>query len=208
MAKEKIKREYAELIAEKKDKWEESLPEWKEQWFNNIDISVEAYVVLWDTLKEIEKKYNIDLRNIATEMRYKGGYASGVGLAKNYKEHGLKELYLAYLSTYEVVCAYKWFEFNDEVLSLWCQSCPCIQSFRKLGRTEEEIKEMGPLFCLADYALMMGFNPELDIFPQPRLIMRGDSHCSYRAEDRRVEKHKKVTTTEEFAPKINLKISF
>lgn len=46
---------------------------------------------------------------------------------------------------------------------------------------------MAPYFCLLSYGTMQGFNPDLEVFPQSRILMRGDSHCSYRVEDNREE---------------------
>jgi len=38
-------------------------------------------------------------------------------------------------------------------------------------------------FCLQDIGIMTGFNPKLEVFPQARPLMSGDSHCTYRVED-------------------------
>jgi len=185
MAKGKITKECADVIAENQKKWDSHSKEWQEQWVANIGTGTEEFSVLWDTLKEIEKKCNVDPWGVAWDVRYKGSYAVGQERAKNYKQHGLKELYDAHLGLYPGVCDYEFIEFNDEVCELWCHACPVIQPLRDLGRTEEEIKEMCPLFCIFDYGIMDGFNPELENFPQPLLIMKGDPHCSYRTENRR-----------------------
>ena len=71
MANEKIKREYADMIAAAKKKWDESSPELKEAFFSNLATDVAGFLLWWDTLKEIEKRFNIDVMNIAREMRYK-----------------------------------------------------------------------------------------------------------------------------------------
>jgi len=183
--REKVKKEYADLIEAAKKKWDETSPEWKEEWWAGLTMYIGGFLLLWDTLKEIEKKFGIDPWNIAREQRWKQSFATGQAIAKNYKQHGLKELYDAWPAVYEGVADQEFPEFDENVLAIHVHKCPCIETFKKMGRTDEEIKEMAPLFCLADYALMTGFNPELDNFPQATLVMKGNPYCSYRTEDNR-----------------------
>lgn len=190
MANEKIKREYADMIAATKKKWDESSPESKEAFYANIATLVNGFLLWWDTLKEIEKRFNIDVMGIAREMRYKWAYDLGQKLGKNYKEQGMKVLYEAYDAQFEGVCEFEWAEFNDESRCLRLHHCPCIQFFRDAGRTDEEIKEIAPLFCLEDIAAMRGICPELEIFDQTRLIMKGDPYCSFHVEDNRAIEHR------------------
>lgn len=178
--KKRMTKEYADMYAASVKKWNDSSPEWKEQWYKNIGIGAQAFVIWWDTLKEIEQKYHIDVWDIAREMRYRSAAASGEALAKKYKKHGIKELYDGYMSMFDVSCDIEYFELSDEAMYLWVHTCPVKPLLLELGKTEEEIKEMAPFYCLADFALMNAFNPELENFAQPRLIMKGDSHCTYR----------------------------
>ena len=181
MGKEKIK--YADRIAAAKRKWEESTPEFKEAFHAGILRGVVGFLLWWDTLKAIEEKFNIDVMGIARKMRWKSAFEMGQRMAKKYNEPGIKELYDAYPGQFEGVCEPKFFEFNDEVFHVWLHHCPVVQNFKDLGRTDEEIKEMAPLYCLADEAIMAGFNPDSEVYAQPRLLMRGDSHCTYRVEN-------------------------
>ena len=181
MAEEKVK--YAERIAAAKKRWEGHSADFMEAWQAGQVKGVMGFLLWWDTLKAIEEKFHIDVMGIAREMRWKHAFEQGQRMANNYKEHGIKELYDAMGSKFEGVCEKEYFEFNDKVYHLWCQRCPNLQIFRDLGRTDEEIKEMAPLFCLQDQAIMTGFNPNFEVYAQPRLIMKGDSHCTYRIED-------------------------
>jgi hypothetical protein len=106
----------------------------------------------------------------------------GQRMAKNCKERGIKELYDAYPAQFEGVCEVEFFEFNDEVFHVWLHCCPVVQQLKDLGRTDEEVKEMAPLYCLGDQAIMAGFNPDFEVYAQPRLIMKGDPYCTYRVE--------------------------
>jgi hypothetical protein len=188
MAKEKISNYGREAIETSEKQWEARSKEYNAQWVDNIGISQEEFLIMWDALKEVEKKYNINPWGIAKDYRYKEFYAVGQARAKNYKEHGLKELHVAHLGLYAGCCDYEYEEFNEEVYSLWCRACPCLHHWRNLGRSDEEVKELAPYFCTFDYAIMDGFNPELDNYPQQKLIMKGDERCTYRTEDRRKKK--------------------
>ena len=177
------KMQYADRIAKAKKEWEDKPEAEKAQFLSGIANGVAAFLLWWDTLKAIEKKFNVEVMGIAREMRWKYGFERGQRMAKDFKEHGCKDLYDAYNAKFEGVVEAEWFECTDKCVHKWNYKCPCIQAFKDLGRTDEEIKEMAPLYCLNDIAIMTGFNPKLEVFPQPRLIMRGDSHCVYRFED-------------------------
>ena len=185
MSEDKMK--YAVHIEESKKEWDKLTSKEKELFHEIIATAVNDFILLWDTLKAIEKKFNIDVMGIAREQIWKHSFAAGERLAKGFKEHGTKDLYDAYNSQFEGVAQAKWLECNDKVFHKWNLACPAIEHFKNLGKTDEEIKEMSEFFCLSDYGVMQGFNPELEVFPQSRLIMRGDSYCSYRTEDHRDE---------------------
>jgi hypothetical protein len=176
MGEEKI--EYRDLIEEARNKWEILLPETKEAYKKMFLRSAQAFSLMWDILKEIEKRYGISVMELAKEMRWKQAYVAGQKAAKQFEKNGLKELYLSYSSFYEAICDVKWFEFNDNRIEKHCRRCPPQEAFRELGRTEEEMKEWADLFCLADRAFWSGFNPEFEVC-MPRLIMKGDPHCTY-----------------------------
>lgn len=181
MEREKIK--YADRIEKAKKKWQEMSPQQKALLNTSNAASARAFTLWWDTLKVIEKKFNIDVMGIAKEERWKHSFEAGQRLAAKYTEHGIKDLYDAYNSQFEGVVQAEWLELNDEYLHKWNFNCPIIQHFKDLGKTDEEIREMAPYYCLADIGIMTGFNPKLEVFPQSRLLMRGDSHCTYRVED-------------------------
>lgn len=184
MAEERLKLEYVKRSAEVKKEFESKSPEYKElynTWFMQMAAD---FILLWDTLKAIEKKCGIDVMNIAREERWKHAYEAGVKIGREYgKRVGIKDLYELYSAKFEGQCDYKWFDLNDERSYLWCTKCPLVPCLKELGKTDEEIKEMAPLFCLADIAIMSGMAPELEIFPQPRTLMGGASHCSYYTHD-------------------------
>jgi len=183
MAEDKMK--YKDYVNECKKKWDESSPKEKELYQAIIGTMVSSFIMWWDTLKAIEKKFNIDVMGIAREERMKSVLAAGQRLSKKFKTHGIKDLYDAFNSQFEGIVNAKWIEFNDKASHKWNFTCPCIDHFRDLGKTDEEIKEMADLFCLGSVGTMQGFNPDLEVFPQSRLLMRGDSHCAYRVEDNR-----------------------
>lgn len=179
---------YKDKILAAEKQWDE-FPGSEKALFKELAFTdVRGFLLWWDTLKAIEKKFNIDVWGIAREERWKHSFEAGQALAKKFKEHGTKDLYDAYNSTFEGMVDAIWIEANDKVFHKWNRACPCIEAFKELGRTDEEIKEMAPLFCLDDQAIMTGFNPELDVFAQTRLLMAGDDHCVYRFEDNRKEK--------------------
>lgn len=183
MAKEKI--QYMNLLSEAIKKWEKVPPEAKEMGVAKTIASVRGFDLLWTVVKRIEETYRIDVKGILREERWKQAFAVGQGLAKKYKEHGIKDLYNAFFSQYEgseTPSRHIWFELNDERDHHWVLRCPNLQHFRDLGRTDEEIKEMAPYFCLQDVALVKGFNSKFEV-SQPVTIMMGDDHCAYIVDD-------------------------
>ena len=148
---------------------------------------VDGFLLWWDTLKRIEKEFGINPWGIAREERWKSGVADGQRKAKNCKEHGTKDLYDAYNAAFEGIVNAIWIEATDKAFHKWNRVCPCESTFKE-RRTDEEIREMAPWFCLTDQAVMTGFNPELDVFAQTRLILAGDDCCVYRFEDNKGEK--------------------
>lgn len=181
MADEKMK--YAHVVAEAKKKWEALSPKEKEIYHRVFRRGVERFILMWDILKAIEKNFNIDVMGIVREEIWKHSFEAGKKLAAKYKKHGVKELYDAFNAQFEGLVEAKWFELNDKALHKWNFACPNYQHFKDLGKTDEEIKEIAPYFCLQDIGIMTGFNPKLEVFPQSRLLMSGDSHCTYRVED-------------------------
>ena len=147
---------------------------------------------MWDIVKEIEKEFGINAMAIVRRVIWEKSFKAGQGLAKKFKKHGTKELYEAFNSQFEGLVEAEWHEFNDEVLHKWNHACPNLQHLKDLGRTEEEIKEMAPYYCLQDIGIMTGFNPDLEVYPQSRLLMAGDPHCTYRVEDHAKKSGKKV----------------
>lgn len=181
MAEGEIK--YPEILAEAKRKWEEKSPEEKAALHRMFRRGVERWILMWDIIKRIEKEFNINVTDIVRDEIWKHSFKAGQELAKKYKKHGTKELYDAINSFFEGLTEPEWLEFNDKVFHKWNRACPNIQHFRDLGWTEEQIKETAPYFCLQDQAIMTGFNPKNEVFQQTRLLMAGDSHCTYRVED-------------------------
>lgn len=143
---------------------------------------VQRWILMWDIIKRVENEYNINLRGLVREEIWRSSLKVGQDLAKKYKTHRLKDLYEAFLGFFEGLCKFEWFEFNEEVLEVWCHECPNMRHFKEAGLSDEQIKEMAPYFCLQDIGIMTGFNPQNEVFIQPRLLLQGDSHCSYRVE--------------------------
>jgi len=183
MAKEKM--QHMNLISEAIKKWEKKSPELKEAGAARIATAARGFDLLWTVLKRIEETYHIDTKNILREERWKQSFKVGQELAKKYKEHGIKDLYNAYWSAYEgseTPSRHIWFELNDERYHHWVRWCPVVQAFRDLGRSEEEIKEIAPYFCLQDPAIVKGFNPNFEV-SVPARIMEGDDRCTYVIQD-------------------------
>lgn len=181
MAKEKI--QYVDLISEAIKKWKELPPEAKELWRVRAVTAARGFDLLWTVVKRIEETHHIDVKGILREERWKQAFAVGQELAKKYQEHSIKDLYNAFFAAYEGPGQHVWFELNDERDHHWVLFCPAIQHFRDLGRTDEEIKEMAPYYCLQDPAIIKGFNPKFEVSIQPVTIMTGDDHCTYFVED-------------------------
>jgi len=180
--------QYKDKILAAAKRWDEYSDTEKALFKMIVSTLVEDFLLWWDTLKRIEKEFGINPWSIAREERWKSSFANGQRRAKRFKEHGTKDIYDAYNATFEGLVDAIWIEANDKCFHKWNRNCPCLESFKEFGRTDEEIKEMAPMFCLADQGIMTGFNPELDTFAQTRLILAGDDHCVYRFEDNRKEK--------------------
>ena len=176
MPEEKIK--YQNLIEEARQKYEKLSPETKEAYRKMFLRGAQIFSQMWDILKAIEKKYGIDVMSIAREIRWRQAYEAGQKAAKQFEKNGLRELYLAYSAFFEAICDVEWFVFNDDRIEKQCRKCPNQEAFREIGRTDEEMKEWAWLYCLADEAFWTGFNSEFEVC-QPRLIMKGDPHCTY-----------------------------
>ena len=180
--------QYKDKILAAAEAWEEHTDTEKALFKAIVFTLVEDFLLWWDTLKRIEKEFGINPWGIAREERWKHSFEHGQRLAKKFHGHGTRDVYDAYNATFEGIVDAIWIECNDRCFHKWNRNCPCIEAFKEMGRTDEEIKELAPLFCLADQAIMTGVNPELEVFAQTRLLMAGDDHCTYRFEDHRQEK--------------------
>jgi len=180
--------QYKDKILAAAKAWEEHTDTEKALFKMIISTLVEDFLLWWDTLKRIEKEFGINPWDIAREERWKSSFANGRRRAKKFKGGGTTDIYDAYNSTFEGIVDAIWIEANDRCFHKWNRNCPCIEAFKELGRTDEEVKELAPLFCLADQAIMTGISPECEVFAQTRLLMAGDDHCTYRFEDHRKEK--------------------
>ena len=176
--------QHADCIVAALEKWEKMTPSEKELFFGRTRARVGIFLQWWDCLKAIEKKYNINVMDIAKEVRIKHSFEEGQRIGKKSKEHGVKDLYNSISAAFEGSSKGKvWFELNDKRDHYWIKSCAINQIFEELGRSKEEIKEIADLYCCQDEALYRGFNPKFEVFDKPRCIMKGDSHCSYIIED-------------------------
>lgn len=176
--------QHADCIAAALEKWENMTPMEKDLYANGMRGRVGLFLQWWDCLKAIEKEYNINVMDIAKQVRYKHSIDAGKELAKKSKKHGIKDLYNACLAGLEGISeARVWLELNDKRLHYRVKVCPPHQFFKDFGRSDEEIKELSEFYCYQDEALLRGFNEKLEVFDKPRIIMRGDSHCSYIVED-------------------------
>lgn len=180
--------QHADCIEAALRKWEEMPPLAKEIFVEGVRNRVFIFLQWWDSLKAIEKKYNINVIDIAKEIRYKYYFEAGQILAKKSEKHGIRDLYNACLSGLEGIAKGRvWFELNDKRLRFditWCQPH---QYFKEFGKSDEEIKELAEFFCLQDEARLRGFNPKLKVFDKPCILMKGDSQCSFLVEDHGVE---------------------
>lgn len=176
--------QHADCIAAALEKWEKMTPLEKEIYADGMRGRVRIFLQWWDCLKAIEEKYDIKVMDIAKEVRRKHSIEHGQKLAKKSKDHGIRDLYNVCLAGLEGMSKGRvWFELNNKRLQYWVKWCPPHQYFKEFGRSDEEIEELAEFYCLQDEALLRGFNPELEVFDKPRIIMRGDSHCSYIVED-------------------------
>jgi hypothetical protein len=174
---------YGYLVEESKEKWEKKSPQEKAAWDSMFKRGVDYWCLMWEVVKRIEKEFNINVMGILSDEIWKHFFEAGQRIAKKYEEHGLKEIYDAYTGKFEGLVNADWLEFNDKVLHKWNRSCPSVQHFRNLGKTDEEIKEIAPYYCLQEIGTINGFNPRFEVFPRTRLLLLGDSHCTYRIED-------------------------
>ena len=146
-----------------------------------------AFVFLqwWDTLKEIEKRYNVDAVSIAKEIRTVAYYRRAQKRAKEFKTHRLIDYWSITPSPRIPPEDFEYVEFNDKRIHVWLKKCPYLQTFRNWGRTDEEIFEIAELFCNCgnDEWEPAGFNPNFECFNHPRNIMLGDDHCTMLIED-------------------------
>jgi len=176
--------QHADCILAALEKWEKMTPTEQELVVSRMRGRVGIFLQWWDSLKAIEKKYNIRAVDIAKEVRIKHSFEEGQKLAKKSKEHGIKDLYNSCFAGLEGYSKGRvWIELNDKRFHLWIKWCPNLQFFEEFGRSKEEIKEFADFFCCQDEALYRGFNPKFEVFDKPRVIMKGDSHCSYIIED-------------------------
>jgi hypothetical protein len=176
--------EHADCIAAALEKWEKMTPKEKELYADGMRGRVRIFLQWWDCLKAIEEKYDIKVMDIAKEVRRKHSIEHGQRLAKKSKGHGIRDLYNVCLAGLEGMSKGRvWFELNNKRLQYWVKWCPPHQYFKEFGRSDKEIKELAEFYCLQDEAILRGFNPKLEVYDKPRIIMRGDSHCSYIVED-------------------------
>jgi len=173
---------YKKELQESLDTWEKKSSEEVAALDRMFQRGAQDWILMWDIIKKVEREYNINLRGLVREEIWRSSYKTGQNLAKKYKNHVLKDLYNAFLGFFEGLCKYEWFEFNDVILEVWCHECPNIRHFKEAGWTDEQIKETAPYFCLQDIGIMTGFNEQNEVFIQPRLLMSGHSHCSFRVE--------------------------
>lgn len=185
MASEKIKPEYQKLRDEEIKKWNAMPQEARDMWDEVLYMDVAGFVLWWDTLKAIEGKCGVDVMGIARALRYKWGIKLGRDMAKRTKNHGLKDLFTVFWPPYENPSEVKVLEFTDDVLTVACTKCPAIPLLKEWGKTDEEIKEMGPYLCLMDPGIYKGFNPEFTVYHPPCLLTLGDECCVFRVEDNR-----------------------
>jgi hypothetical protein len=174
------------------DAVKKNIAEWeagrRQAWYRGRYGAAVNWVLMWDTLKDIEKKYSVDALSSLRQQRFRLAFEAGQNAAKARKEKGLGngilDLYDAFIAGFdEGPSKFVWIELNEKCMHYWNLRCVNYQYFRQLGKTDAEIKEMAPFYCLVDQGYMQGFNPNFEVFPYPRIQMAGDSHCSLRIED-------------------------
>lgn len=186
MVKEvKISKEYQAKLDEWKKQAQDVSPDAKQVWKAFAEQYAFVFLQWWDTLKEIEKKYNIDVINIAKDIRCAAYYKRAQKRAKELKTHGLIDYWSITPSPRIPPESFEYLEFNEKRIHVWLKECPYLQTFRNWGRTDEEIYEMAELFCNCgnDEFEPAGFNPNFECFNHPRNIMLGDNHCTMLIED-------------------------
>lgn len=177
-----VTKEAQEIIKAGRKKWRETSEEYKQGWWTALSTEIAGFIQWWDTLKEIDRKLPVDIWDIARKTRWEWSFNLGKKMGQDYKDHDLKDLYHGYIETFEGTCDMEFTEFNDEAIAWRVHKCPCHQIFKESGKTDEEIKELADLYCLMDIGCMSGFNPNFEVFHQPRLLMKGDPYCTYRIE--------------------------
>lgn len=177
------KMQYMDNVLAAKKKWDEMPPELKEMREAGRSEMARIFVCFWDTLKQIEKTYNIDVMWIAREVYWNNNFKLGERLAKLTKKHGIKEFYDVVWSTFEGYQKVEWFELSDKRLHCRLRNCTFIDQFLALGKTYEEIAEMASIFCHGDQGMELGFNPKWEVHQDARLMMKGDPHCTILIED-------------------------
>jgi hypothetical protein len=182
IATEKIPKEYGDAINASKQKWDRKPADMKELFKAGLARRVGGFLSLWGTFKSVENKFNIDPWPIVEEMRYKSGLEHGKRLGRNYDKHGLKELYEAFVGQFIGVADFEFIEFNNRVCSFYMHSDPYIGAFKAAGIGDKEIRNMADLFWVFWQGVISGFNPQMEPFVPPRLIMKGDSYNMIRIE--------------------------
>ena len=177
------KMKYAYLIEEANKKWEAMGPEGQKLWLDMEDKNLDMFLMLWNCIKRIESELHINVMGIVKDEWVKQFRQRGQEIATNYKEHGLKELHDAIFAHYEGISKSKWIEFNDRRLLMRKTYCPPAEFFRRMVKTDEELKEIAEVHCSAEEALVEGFNPELECAGIPKPMVVGCSHCTYFIED-------------------------
>jgi len=183
MAEEKMK--YEDIIKEAEEKAAARSPEEKERAKAVLANYTFMFLQWWDTLKEIEKRYNIDAVSIAREIRCQAFYKRAQNRAKDFQSHRLIDMWTTTPGPNTPPGAMKWFECNDERLHFWVLDCALLNALKEHGRTDEELKEMAQVFCNGgvDEFEPAGFNPNFECFSHPRCKMEGDDHCIFLLED-------------------------
>ena len=164
----------------------------RDAWYAARRGTVSMFILWWNTLKEIGEKYNVDVMTLAREQWFKSAFEEGQQVAKARKERGLGNGIIDYYDERlakldEGPSKFIWFELNDKRMHYWNMRCAMHQFFQEAGMTDEEIKELAPLFCSVDAAFAQGFNPNFEAYPYPRIQMAGDPHCSRIIEDHGAE---------------------
>lgn len=181
--REPEKMQYKDLVLAAKKKWDEMSPEEMARREAGRSEFARVFACYWDTLKRIEKEFNINVMALAREEWWNNTFQLGQRLAKMTKKHGIKEFYELIWSDFEGYQKIEWFELSDRRLYCRLRNCTFIEQYRDLGKTDEEMKEIASLFCYGDQGLELGFNPKFEVHSDCRLMMKGDPHCTVYIED-------------------------